>query len=64
MAVELRILALVFVAGFWVGVAATLLGISILAARVEGGDLGEASFGIILGLVALIVAGYFLYLAL
>ncbi len=63
MAGQLRIVLALFVAGFWVGVAATLFGVSVLAARVEGGDLGEASFGIILSLAALLAAAYFLSLA-
>ncbi len=64
MVLELRLLLCVLAVGFWLGVATTLVTLSLAAARANGGDIGEASIGFILALAALVAAGYFLYLAL
>lgn len=59
----LRVLVYVLVAGFWLGVATTMVVLSLVAARASEDDPGEASFGFMLALAALAAAGYFLYLA-
>ncbi len=59
-----RIIMHVFIAGFFLGVAAAIMGLSVLAVLVEGGEVGEASFGFVLALAAFVIAVYFLYLAL